>query len=159
ERWQAVLDTHATLRGLPGLGALIRRLGRARPDLDTELRDSATVASEEAAKQWARRRVDVEIPGAAVEIEGIRRAGDLARLVASEAADWLRSRPGAGRAAGQEGLPVASADARPVPDAQQARVRARRLRRLFAARLAEQSLLAYQHRQFVAEWRMVEAPA
>jgi len=159
ERWQAVLETHATLQRLPGLGALIRRLGRARPDLETEWRDTATVASDEAARQWARRRVDVEIPGAAVEIEGIRRAGDLARLVASEAADWLRSRPGAVRPAGPDGLSPAAPAPRGASVAPQVAARARRLRRLFAARLAEQSLLAYQHRQFVAEWRLLEAPA
>jgi len=147
ERWQSVLDTHATLQRLPGLAALIRRLGRVRPEHETELRDSATATDDAAARQWARRRVDVEIPGAAVEIEGIRRAGDLARLVASEAADWLRSRRRADREA------VARPGAAMTPG------RARRLRRLFAARLAEQSLLAYQHRQFVAEFRMIEAPA
>lgn len=137
ERWQSVLDTHASLQRLPGLGALVRAIGRVRPTDEQELRDSASTRNLNEARQWAARRVDVEIPGAAVEIEGVRRAADLARLVASEAADWLRSRPAAALRHPQ---------------------RARRLRRLFAARLAEQSLLTWQHRQFVTEPRLVEVP-
>jgi len=146
ERWQAVLDTHATLQRLPGLCALIRKLGRSRPDAETEIRETAVVVTDEPARQWVRRRVDVEVPGSAVEIEGIRRAGDLSRLVASEAAGWLSSRPGAPARAQGGGAEAAASR------------RARRLRRLFAARLAEQSLLSYQHREFVSEMRTVEAP-
>ena len=116
--WQRILEARELLDRMPRLAELIRRLGRVRP------REEERLAFDDAAggdglPQWVRRSVEVELPGTPVEVEGVRRSGDPARMLPIEALWRLK---------------------RLDP------VRARRLRRLFAARLAEQSLLAWHHR-------------
>jgi uncharacterized protein with von Willebrand factor type A (vWA) domain len=115
--WQRILEARELIERMPQLAALIRRLGRARPCEQTRLEPDAS-AGGEGPPHWVQHRREVALPGTPVEIEGIRRSGDPTRMLPTEAL-W-RSR-------------------RLDP------VRARRLRRLFAARLAEQSLLAWQH--------------
>ena len=132
EAWQSVLRAHERIAQLPALSVLIRRLGRARPGDELETREAAQAPAPVSQREWVRKPLDVELPGAPVEIEGIRRSGDLNRLLASEAAQWRRAAPGNPR-------------------------RARRLRRMFAARLAEQGLLTYQHRQRWIEPTWVQA--
>ncbi len=128
--WQRILEARELVERMPQLAALIRRLGRARP------REEERVEFDEAdgghgPPEWARRLQEIELPGTPVEVEGVRRSGDLGRMLPIEAL-W-RSR-------------------RLAP------VRARRLRRLFAARLAEQALLGWQHRDRWAEPAWVQAP-
>lgn len=122
QAWQAVLAAHRHIAALPRLAALLRRLGRSRPQETLAPTEVARPASQVAAPQWVRRVREVEFQGAPLESEGVRRAGDLARMLPSEALLW------------------------------------RRRRRWLAARLAEQTLLAYQFRQFTAEPASVREP-
>ena len=127
EPWQRILEARELVERMPQLAALIRRLGRARPrDEDRPEPDAAPGG--EGPPLWVRRLVEIELPGTPVEVEGVRRSGDPARMLPTEAL-WRSSRLDP--------------------------VRARRLRRLFAAKLAEQSLLAWQHRDRWAEPRWV----
>jgi uncharacterized protein with von Willebrand factor type A (vWA) domain len=122
EAWQQVLAARERIERIPRLSQLIRRLGRARPserEVDTESARPQPCAQTPA---WVRRQREVELPGAPLETEGIRRSGDFTRMLASEA------------------------------------MQLRRRRRLLAARIAEQTLLSYQHRQFSMEWTWVRAP-
>lgn len=122
EAWQAVLDAHRAIASLPKLAKLIHLLGRARPG-DEEVDSSvASINVQVKTRAWVRQMADVELPGAGYETEGVRRSNDLSRLLASEAMQLRRP----ASAVGQK--------------------RAKRLRRLFAARLVEQSLLTYQQR-------------
>ncbi|RPH41572.1 MAG: VWA domain-containing protein [Burkholderiales bacterium] len=118
DSWQGILEARERVERMPQLAALIRRLGRARP------REEERVAFDDSAgadgpPQWVLRSAEVELPGTPVEVEGVRRSGDPSRMLPIEAL-WRSKRLDP--------------------------IRARRLRRLFAARLAEQSLLAWQHR-------------
>ncbi|MFK7962843.1 MAG: VWA domain-containing protein [Burkholderiaceae bacterium] len=122
EAWQAVLDAHRAIASLPKLARLIRQLGRARPGDDEVESATATINASVRSRGWVRQMADVALPGAGYETEGVRRSDDLSRLLASEAMQLRRP----ASAVGQK--------------------RAKRLRRLFAARLVEQSLLTYQQR-------------
>jgi uncharacterized protein with von Willebrand factor type A (vWA) domain len=130
ESWQRILEARERIEGMPRLASLIRRLGRLRP------RDETCVEPTDAADgpgppQWVRRPREVALPGTPIEIEGVRRSGDPSQMLPIEAL-W-RSR-------------------RLAP------ARARQLRRLFAARLAEQSLLSRQHRDHWVESTWVREP-
>lgn len=122
ESWQGVLAARERIAHLPGLAAVIRRLGRARPVPDEALTEVAGTQAGPAEPEWVRRTRDVEMPGVPLETEGIRRSGDFGRMLASEA------------------------------------ILLRRRRRLLAAKLAEQTLLTYQHRQFWRETTWVREP-
>lgn len=130
ESWQRILEARALVERMPQLAALIRRLGRVRPR-DESCLEPAEAAGGEGPQQWVRRERDVALPGTPVEVEGIRRAGNPSQMLPIEAL-W-RSR-------------------RLAP------ARARQLRRLFAARLAEQSLLSWQHRDHWVEQTWVREP-
>ncbi len=130
EPWQRILEAHELVERMPRLAELIRRLGRARP-CEEERIELAEAAGADGPEQWVRRMRETALPGTPVEVEGVRRSGDPARMLPIEAL-W-RSR-------------------RLAP------VRARRLRRLFAARLAEQALLGWQHRDRWSELAWVQAP-
>jgi uncharacterized protein with von Willebrand factor type A (vWA) domain len=130
EPWQRILEARELIERMPQLAALIRGLGRARPREDEMLAFDDSTGGD-GPPQWVRRVTELELPGTPVEVEGVRRSGDPARMLPIEAV-W-RSR-------------------RLDP------VRARRLRRLFAARLAEQSLLAWQHRDRWAQPAWVPEP-
>ena len=116
--WQRILEARERVERMPQLAALIRRLGRSRPSEARQI-EFDVAAGGDAAPHWVRRIRETELPGTPVEVEGVRRSGELARMLPTEAL-W-RSR-------------------RLDP------IRARRLRRLFAARLAEQALLGWHHR-------------
>ena len=130
QSWQRILEARALIDGMPQLSALIRRLGRVRP-ADDDREEPTVHAGAGGDAHWVRRAREVALPGTPVEVEGIRRSGDVSRMLPIEAL-W-RSR-------------------RIDP------VRARRLRRLFAARLAEQSLLSWQHRDHWVEIAWVREP-
>jgi uncharacterized protein with von Willebrand factor type A (vWA) domain len=130
--WQEVLAAHDRLARMPRLAALIRRLGRARPSGSETLQPRAAARPPEPALAWVRRLHAVELPGAPLETQGVRRTGDLGRLLASEVI-VLRRHAGDSR-------------------------RGRRLRRLFAARLAEHTLLGYEQRQWALEPTWVREP-
>jgi uncharacterized protein with von Willebrand factor type A (vWA) domain len=128
--WQRILEARELVEGMPRLAALIRSLGRTRPREEERL-EFDEAAGDQGPPQWVRRVRETSLPGTPVEVEGVRRSGDIARMLPIEAL-W-RSR-------------------RLAP------TRARRLRRLFAARLAEQALLGWQHRDRWAEPAWVQAP-
>ena len=128
--WQRILEARALVERMPQLAALIRRLGRARPR-DEERVELDEAAGGEGPPQWVRSMRETELPGTPVEVEGVRRSGDPARMLPIEAL-WRSSRLGP--------------------------TRARRLRRLFAARLAEQALLGWHHRDRWAEPAWQQAP-
>ncbi|MFM1989625.1 MAG: hypothetical protein RJA99_2582 [Pseudomonadota bacterium] len=128
--WQRILEARELVERMPQLAALIRRLGRARP-ADAVRVEQDAAPGDGGPPQWVRRPVEVELPGTPVEVDGVRRTGDPARMLPTEAL-W-RSR----------GLSPG---------------RARALRRLFAARLAEQALLGWRHRDRWVESAWVEAP-
>jgi uncharacterized protein with von Willebrand factor type A (vWA) domain len=98
------------------------------------MQSSETQTAEVTRRQWVRRWLELDLPGAGYDTEGVRRSGDLTRMLASEAMQLRRP----ARAVGQR--------------------RALRLRRLFAARLAEQGLLTYQQRERYQEpgWVMAD---
>lgn len=123
EPWQQVLEARERIERMPHLAALIRRLGRARAR-EQRRPEPDTATGPDGPPHPVRRLVEVALPGTPVEIEGVRRSGDPARMLPTEAL-WRSNRLDP--------------------------VRARRLRRLFAAKLAEQSLLAWQHRDRWAE--------
>jgi uncharacterized protein with von Willebrand factor type A (vWA) domain len=130
ESWQRILEARELIERMPRLAELIRRLGRVRP------REEDHVEFDEAAggggpDTWVRQLRETELPGTPVEVEGVRRSGDPARMLPIEAL-WRSNRL--------------------------APTRARRLRRLFAARLAEQALLGWQHRDRWSEPTWVPAP-
>jgi uncharacterized protein with von Willebrand factor type A (vWA) domain len=131
DSWQSILEARERLERMPQLAALIRRLGRGRPRDDECLESAMRASGADAAEEWVERDLDVELPGTPVEVDGIRRSGQLSQMLPTEAL-W-RSR-------------------RLDP------ARARRLRRLFAARLAEQSLLSWQHRDRWVESTWVREP-
>ena len=122
EAWQQVLAARERIERIPRLAQLIRRLGRARPSEQETDAEAAKPRPSAESPAWVRRVREVELPGAPLETEGIRRSGDFTRMLASEALQ-LRGR-----------------------------------RRLLAARIAEQTLLSYQHRQFSVEPTWVRAP-
>jgi uncharacterized protein with von Willebrand factor type A (vWA) domain len=130
QSWQRILEARALIESMPQLSALIRRLGRVRPS-DDEREEPTVQPGRGGDDHWVRRPREVALPGTPVEVEGIRRSGDVSRMLPIEAL-W-RSR-------------------RIDP------VRARRLRRLFAARLAEQALLSWQHRDHWVETAWVRDP-
>jgi uncharacterized protein with von Willebrand factor type A (vWA) domain len=132
EPWQQVLDALVLVASMPRLAELIRGLGRARA-ADDELPQPVPVAAPQPVRdEWVRILAEVELPGTPIEVEGIRRSADLARMLLGE---------------------VAWASRRLAP------TRARRLRRLFAARLAEQALLTFEHRSRWVEERRERRPA
>lgn len=131
QAWQSLLQAHELIVGMPHLQALIRSLGRSRPDQKIERRPRPRLEKDVRERQWIERWHDRLLPGVATEVEGIRRAGDINRLLASELMQWRRR----------------------LPDAPN---RMQTLRRLFAARLAEQSLLSLEHHEQVREWERVE---
>jgi len=121
EGWAAVLAAHSVIRDSAALAELIRELGRSRLTEALASRPQATV-SEEAEHQfdtehWQARFMAAERG----EPDGVHRAAALDRVLASEFAMWRRR----------------SADPRI----------ARRLRRVFAARFSEHSLLARSLRE------------
>lgn len=123
ESWQRILEARELVEGMPRLAALIRRLGRVRPRDESRV-EPAVAAGGEGLQQWVRCMREVALPGTPVEVEGIRRSGNPSQMLPIEAL-WRSSR-----------LSPALA---------------RQLRRLFAARLAEQSLLSWQHRDHWVE--------
>jgi uncharacterized protein with von Willebrand factor type A (vWA) domain len=131
QAWQSLLQAHELIVGMPHLRALIHSLGRSRPDQNIERRPHPRSDKDARERQWVERWHDRLLPGVATEVEGIRRAGDINRLLASELMQWRRRLPDA-------------------PDRMQT------LRRLFAARLTEQSLLSLEHHEHVQEWERVE---
>ncbi len=133
EAWQAVVAANRTLDSQPDLLKVIRKLGRARPGDEEEESAVTSTETEVESRGWVRQFADLPLPGAGYETEGVRRSGELSRLLASEAMQ-LRRR---GDAVGLH--------------------RARRLRRLFAAKLVEQSLLTYQQRERWVEQTWVMA--
>ncbi len=128
-RWQSLIDIRGALEQLPGLQQLIARLGRAADPPDAVARSPEWVDSLPARPRTQWRDADAGQSSFAVETHGIERAGDLQRIVASEARQWLVARPDAVLPGGPQAL------------------RARRQRRLFLARLAEHSLLCHEPHQ------------
>ena len=137
DAWQAVLAAHEVIATLPELARLIRRLGRARPTDQTVEQASQTHRERVTREQWTRRWVELDLPGAGYDTQGVRRSADLARMLASEAMQLRRRAESVGEK------------------------RALRLKRLFAARLAEQGLLTYQQRERHGEmgWVLDDASA
>lgn len=137
DAWQAVLAAHEVIATLPELATLIRRLGRARPTDKTVEQASQTQRERVTRQQWMRRWVELDLPGAGYDTQGVRRSADLARMLASEAMQLRRRADSVGEK------------------------RAQRLKRLFAARLAEQGLLTYQQRERHGEmgWVLADASA
>jgi uncharacterized protein with von Willebrand factor type A (vWA) domain len=131
QAWQALLQAHELIAAMPELRGLIRSLGRSRPDLKLEQQPRPRPHESDPERRLSERWHEYLLPGVATEIEGVRRAGDIQRLLASELVQWRRTLP-------------------------QAPARMRILRRLFAARLAEQSLLSFEHHERVREWIRVE---
>jgi uncharacterized protein with von Willebrand factor type A (vWA) domain len=131
DSWQGILAARERLERMPQLAALIRRLGRARPRDEEHTEPARPVRGTDSAEEWVRRDRERALPGTPVEVDGIRRSGQLSQMLPIEAL-W-RSR-------------------RLDP------VRARRLRRLFAARLAEQALLSWQHRDRWVDSTWVREP-
>lgn len=130
QAWQDILACRALVETMPRLAQLVRRLGRARP-LPQEASQPAMLPRPSGIDQWVLRPREVALPGTPIEVEGIRRSSDLSQMLLLEAL-WASRR-------------VAPA-------------RARRLKRLFAARLAEQALLTYQHRDHWVEARWEREP-
>ncbi|UCE31460.1 MAG: VWA domain-containing protein [Burkholderiales bacterium] len=124
--WAEVLASSERIERLGELARLIERIGRWRvieaPADAQPVRIRGGAATE---RQWVLRRREIEIPGAPIEIEGVRRSGELANLLPSEAAMM--------------------------------RLGSLRLRRLWAARLAEQAALTYAHRSRVMHAQWVES--
>jgi uncharacterized protein with von Willebrand factor type A (vWA) domain len=131
ESWQGILEARERVERMPQLAELIRRLGRGRPRDEERLENTRQASGADAAQEWVRRDREFSLPGTPVEVDGIRRSGQLSQMLPTEAL-W-RSR-------------------RLDP------VRARRLRRLFAARLAEQALLSWEHRDRWVESTWVREP-
>lgn len=130
DAWQGILEARSLIEGLPGLAALIRSLGRVRPtDDDRVVRVEETEGA--GPQTWADELRDASVPGVPVEVDGVRRSGALATVLPTELA-W--------RAPGLDP------------------VRARALRRLFAARLAEQALMSWEHRERWVETARVRRP-
>jgi uncharacterized protein with von Willebrand factor type A (vWA) domain len=121
--WQAILEASERVARMPQLAELIRRLGRVRPGDLHRPRPEPLPAEGRAVDRVLRER-DAELPGAPIELEGVGRSGDLSRMLPTEAV-WRSQRLG--------------------PE------RARRMRRLFAAKLAEHTLLGWQHREHGSE--------
>lgn len=135
DEWQAVLRAHAAMATLADLAALIRRLGRARPAPGLAEQPGDTRQQHRTTRQWVRRWTELDLPGGGFDTQGVRRSGELARMLASEVMQWRRSASSVGER------------------------RARRLRRLFAARLAEHGLLTYEQRSRQPESAWVLADA
>jgi len=132
ESWQQVLAALELVATMPRLAALIRSLGRARAADDDVPQPVPDPSRQAGPDEWICVLAEVDLPGTPIEVEGIRRSGDIARMLLGEAA-W--------------------ASRRLAPE------RARRLRRLFAARLAEQALLTFEHRSRWVEERRERRPA
>jgi uncharacterized protein with von Willebrand factor type A (vWA) domain len=130
ESWQDVLASLALLEAMPRLADLIRQLGRSREADDVVVQPLPDPRAR-GPDEWVRVMAEVQLPGTPVEVEGIRRSADLGSLLLGE---------------------VAWSSRRMDP------VRSRRLKRLFAARLAEQSLLTFQHRSRWIEERRERRP-
>jgi uncharacterized protein with von Willebrand factor type A (vWA) domain len=130
DAWQRLLECRALIEHMPRLAQMIRELGRGRA-ADRPIEQPVPRAASAGDDTFVRRPEDVELPGTPIEIEGVRRSGSLAQLLIGEVA-WASRRIDPGRA--------------------------RRLKRLFAARLAEQALLTFQHRDRWTEWRWQRAP-
>ena len=130
DAWQGILEARARIEGMPGLAALIRGLGRARPtdEARTEQVDETAGAGPQ---QWVREPREARVPGVPVEVDGVRRSAALSTVMPTELA-WRT--PGLSP------------------------VRARALRRLFAARLAEQALMSWQHHERWVEDAWVRRP-
>jgi uncharacterized protein with von Willebrand factor type A (vWA) domain len=89
EGWQAMLRARERIAGMPGLAALIERLGRSRPLDEAVLQDTARRPdTAQPTPRWVRRVRSVETPGVPIETEGVRRSGELARLLSSELVQW-----------------------------------------------------------------------
>lgn len=131
ESWQGILEARERLERMPQLAALIRRLGRGRPREEEKLEPARQAAGADADEEWVWRERELVLPGTPVEVDGIRRSGQLSQMLPTEAL-WRSQRLDP--------------------------VRARRLRRLFAARLADQTLLSWQHRDRWVESAWVRAP-
>lgn len=121
EGWAAVLAAHRTIRDSTALAALIRSLGRSRLTEASALRPHATVSTEAKHRLDAERWQAVLMAGERGDPDGVHRSASLDRVLASEWAIWRRR----------------SADPRS----------ARRLRRIFAAKLSEHALLAQALRE------------
>lgn len=128
--WRGILEASELVGRMPQLAELIRRLGRARSSDAIRPRPEPS-AGPDGPDRLVRRERESALPGAPIEVEGIGRSGDPARMLPTEAL-WRSRRLG--------------------PE------RARRLRRLFAARLAEQTLLGWQHREHWTEQAWVREP-
>lgn len=130
DAWHEILAARERIERMPGLAAMIRELGRARPcdDPRIEPSDDTTGVGPDA---WVREPREAPVPGAPVEIDGIRQSAMLSTVLPTELA-WR-----------SKGI---------------APVRARALRRLFAARLAEQSLLSWRHREYWTETHWQRRP-
>lgn len=126
EAWQGILEARARIEAMPGLAAVIRGLGRTRPTDDDSL-ESAEDARDTGPPTWVRETREARVPGVPVEVDGVRRSAVLSAVMPTEFA-W--------RTPGLSPL------------------RARALRRLFAARLAEQALMSWEHRErwLETEW-------
>ena len=119
DAWQAILEARTRIETMPGLAALIRTLGRTRPT-DDDCVEPAEDARDTGPPTWVRETREATVPGVPVEVDGVYRSALLSAVMPTEFA-WRT--PGLSP------------------------VRARALRRLFAARLAEQALMSWQHRE------------
>ncbi|MCL4746595.1 MAG: VWA domain-containing protein [Burkholderiaceae bacterium] len=93
QRWQHVLEARERIERLPGVAALIRRLGRARDAPEPEhVVEMLPVASLRSPQRWVTRTREVDLPGAPLETEGVRRSGEFDRMLSSELLQWRRRR-------------------------------------------------------------------
>ena len=92
QAWQDMLAARERMAGMPGLAALIARLGRQRPDEVMEPAPVALPSDDPSRPSWVREPRPSPLPGPPIEPEGIRRSGELAGLLASEWAQLRRRR-------------------------------------------------------------------
>ncbi len=93
QAWLRVLEARERIERMPGVAALIRRLGRARDDPQPELvEEMAPVASRRSPQRWVARTREVDLPGAPLETQGVRRSGEFDRMLSSELLQWRRRR-------------------------------------------------------------------
>ena len=85
--WAVAERAASRLRQLPQLAAFIDRVGRARRDADLPPREHPAPAAA-TAQPLSLRAVDLRLVDQPGSVRGIKRSGQLARMLASEAAQW-----------------------------------------------------------------------
>lgn len=90
--WQQLLAIRRTLEDLQPLRELIASLGRVEPDDTTDDMVPVLRAIAQTENQWVPQTTSVELPGAPIDLKGIQRSADLARLAAGDAGLLTRPR-------------------------------------------------------------------